>query len=185
MAKITKRLCTLVLRLMAVGATLLAAIVMVTSHQRTSIFGISFEVVAYFLYIFFTYVCIYVPVLVAINVLFYLCWYFVIANAIATVYGFLVIFLPSKSQLWRLVVALDVVITILLSSSISAALAIGTLGKNGNSYAGWLPICGQVPKYCDRVKGALISSFVGLIIYVLLLLYAIHSVLDPLLLQKT
>ncbi|XP_068345609.1 CASP-like protein 1C1 [Pyrus communis] len=164
MAKITKRLCTLVLRLMAVGATLLAAIVMVTSHQRTSIFGISFEVKYNHTPAF---------------------RYFVIANAIATVYGFLVIFLPSKSQLWRLVVALDVVITILLSSSISAALAIGTLGKNGNSYAGWLPICGQVPKYCDRVKGALISSFVGLIIYVLLLLYAIHTVLDPLLLQKT
>lgn len=39
--------------------------------------------------------------------------YFVIANAIVTVYGFLVLFLPSKSQLWRLVVALDMVNMIL------------------------------------------------------------------------
>lgn len=33
-----------------------------------------------------------------------------IANAIVSVYGFLVLFLPSESLLWRLVVALDVVI---------------------------------------------------------------------------
>ncbi|XP_068334390.1 CASP-like protein 1C1 [Pyrus communis] len=164
MAKITKRLCTLVLRLMAVAATLVAAIVMVTSHQRTSNFGISFEVKYNHTPAF---------------------QYFAIANAIATVYGFLVLFLPSESQLWRLVVALDVVITVLLSSSFSAALAIGDVGKHGNSYAGWLPICGQVPKYCDHVKAALISSIVGLIIYLLLLLYAIHTVLDPLLLKKT
>lgn len=72
----------------------------------------------------------------------------------------------------------------LLSSSISAAFAVAQVGKNGNSYAGWLPICGQVPKYCDQVKGALIAGFIGLILYALLLLYAIHSVLDPLLLQK-
>jgi len=36
--------------------------------------------------------------------------YFMIANAIVSVYGVLVLFLPSESLLWRLVVALDVVI---------------------------------------------------------------------------
>lgn len=35
--------------------------------------------------------------------------YFMIANAIVSVYGFLVIFLPAQSLLWRLVIALDVV----------------------------------------------------------------------------
>jgi hypothetical protein len=34
----------------------------------------------------------------------------VIANAIVSVYGLLVLFLPPKSLLWRFVVALDVVI---------------------------------------------------------------------------
>lgn len=73
----------------------------------------------------------------------------------------------------------------LLVSSISAALAIAHVGKKGNSHAGWLPICGQVPKYCDQVTGALAAGFVGLITYTILLLYAIHTVLNPFLVQKT
>jgi uncharacterized protein (TIGR01569 family) len=42
MAKI-KRLCTLLLRLMALGATVSAAIVMATSHETTTVFGVSVE----------------------------------------------------------------------------------------------------------------------------------------------
>jgi uncharacterized protein (TIGR01569 family) len=42
MAKI-KRLCTLLLRLMALAATLSAAIVMATSHQTTTFFGVTVE----------------------------------------------------------------------------------------------------------------------------------------------
>nr|POF10431.1 casp-like protein 1c1 [Quercus suber] len=76
------------------------------------------------------------------------------------------------------------VFTQLLTSSISAALAIAQVGQHGNSYAGWLPICGQVPNYCGHVKGALIAGFIGVILYALLLLYSIHTVLDPLLLRK-
>ncbi|KAH7533333.1 CASP-like protein 1C1 [Ziziphus jujuba] len=159
----TTRLCKLVLRFMAFGATLSAAIVMATSREKASFFTLSYEAKYSDLPAF---------------------KYFVIANAVVTVYGFLVLFLPPESMLWRLVVALDTVFTMLLSSSISAAFAVAQVGKNGNSYAGWLPICGQVPKYCDQVKGALIAGFIGLILYALLLLYAIHSVLDPLLLQK-
>lgn len=36
--------------------------------------------------------------------------YFVIANAIVTVYSFLVLFLPKESLLWKFVVVLDLVI---------------------------------------------------------------------------
>lgn len=73
----------------------------------------------------------------------------------------------------------------LLVSGISAALAIAQVAKKGNSYAAWLPICGSVPKFCDQMTGALISGFIGVIIYMILLLHSIHSVLDPLLLRKT
>ncbi|KAJ7948310.1 CASP-like protein [Quillaja saponaria] len=163
MAK-AKRICILLLRFLAFAATLSAVIVMATSHQNASFFAVSFEV-KYTNSPSFK--------------------YFVIANAIVTVYGFLVLFLPSESPLWRLVVALDLVFTMLLTSSISAALAIAYVGKKGNTYAGWLPICGQVPKYCDQVTGALAVGFVGVITYMLLLLYSIHTVLDPLLLKKT
>ncbi|KAF8411156.1 hypothetical protein HHK36_003699 [Tetracentron sinense] len=158
MAK-AKRLCTLLIRLLAFGATLSATIVMATSHETTSVFNLSFKVKYTDTPSF---------------------KYFVIANAIGSVYGLLVFFLPAESLLWRLVVALDVVFTMLLTSSISAALAIAYVGKKGNSHAGWLPICGQVPDYCDHVTGALVSGFTGVIIYMGLLLYSIHTILNPL-----
>ncbi|EXC25512.1 hypothetical protein L484_009820 [Morus notabilis] len=163
MAK-TQRLALLLVRLLAFAATLSAAVVMATSHEKASLFTISFEA-KYSQTPAFK--------------------YFVIANAIVSVYGILVLFLPSESLLWRLVVAFDLVFTMLLNSSISAALAIAYVGKKGNTYAGWLPICGQVPRYCGQVKGALIAGFIALIIYMALLLHAIHTVLDPLLLKKT
>ena len=69
--------------------------------------------------------------------------------------------------------------TLLLTSSISAAMAIADVGKKGNSHAGWLPICGQVPKFCDHVTGALVAGFSAAVLYFLLLLYSMHTLLDP------
>ncbi|OMO67322.1 hypothetical protein COLO4_30183 [Corchorus olitorius] len=159
-----KRICTFLLRFIAFSTTLSAAIIMASSRERTTVLTLSFEAKYSDS-----------PALK----------YFVISNAIATVYGFLLLFLPSESLLWRLVVALDVVITMLLTSSISAALAIAYVGKKGNPSAGWLPICDQVTKYCNQVKGALIVGFISVIIYMLLLLYSIHRVLNPLLVEKS
>ncbi|XP_068667396.1 CASP-like protein 1C1 [Aristolochia californica] len=160
MAK-TKKICIFVLRLLAVAATLSAAVVMATSNQSSSFFGVPVQAKYY-----------YEPAFK----------FFVIANGIGSVYSFLVLFLPPKSMLWRLVVALDVVITVLLTSSISAAAAIAYVGKKGNSRAGWLPICGQFPKFCNQGMAALILGLGGVLIYMILLLYAIHTVINPLLL---
>ncbi|KAA0031575.1 CASP-like protein 1C1 [Cucumis melo var. makuwa] len=142
----TKRICLLLLRLLALGSTVSAAIVMATSHEEAR--------------------------------------YFVIANSVASVYGFLVLFLPAESLLWRLVLCFDVIMTMLLTSSVAAALAVAQIGKNGNSYAGWLPICDQVANYCSQVTGALVMGLLGLLVYLLILLYSLHSLLDPLLLKK-
>ncbi|KAF7822988.1 CASP-like protein 1C1 [Senna tora] len=133
MAK-TMRMWYLVLRLLAFGATLSSVIVMATSHETVSFFTVSFEA-KYTNSSAFK--------------------YFVIANSIVTVYGFFVLFVPSQSLLSRLIIPMDLVFTILLTSSISTAMAIAYLGKKGNSDAGWLPICGQVPKYCHQFAGLL------------------------------
>ncbi|XP_022747066.1 CASP-like protein 1C1 [Durio zibethinus] len=159
-----KRICTFLLRFIAFSTTLAAAIMMASSHERTAVLTLSFEAKYSDTPAF---------------------KYFVIANAIASIYGLLLLFLPSKSLLWQLVVALDVVFTMLLTSSISAALAIAYVGKKGNPKAGWLPICDQVNKYCNQVKGTLAVGFISVIIYMLLLLYSIHTVLNPLLLEKS
>lgn len=153
----------LLLRLLALGSTVSAAIVMATSREEARFFTLSFEAK-------YTHTPSFK--------------YFVIANAVASVYGFLVLFLPAESLLWRLVLCFDVIMTMLLTSSIAAALAVAQIGKNGNSYAGWLPICDQVPNYCSQVTGALAMGLLGLLVYLLLLLYSLHSLLDPLLLKK-
>ncbi|KAF9588446.1 hypothetical protein IFM89_010205 [Coptis chinensis] len=108
--------------------------------------------------------------------------FFVIANAIGSVYTLVLLFPPTKSMLGLITVALDLIITMLLTSSISATLAIAYIGKKGNSHAGWLPICNETPKFCNHVSGALLAGCVGVILHMILLLQSIHSVLNPLLL---
>ncbi|TYG55260.1 hypothetical protein ES288_D09G257600v1 [Gossypium darwinii] len=160
----TKRIFTFLLRFIAFCTTLSAVIIMISSRQRATVLVFSFEAKYSDTPAF---------------------KYFVIVNAIVSIYGFLVLFLPSKSLLWRLVVALDAVFTILLTSSISTALAIAYVGEKGNPIAGWLPICDQVTKYCNQVKGALIVGFISVVLYMLLFLYSLHTVLNPLLLEKS
>lgn len=74
------------------------------------------------------------------------------------------------------------VVTMLLTAAVSAAAAIGYVGKKGNSHTGWLPVCNQFPKFCNHVTGALVLGFCGVLVYMFILLSAIHMVLNPLLL---
>ncbi|KAL1805607.1 hypothetical protein ACET3Z_028675 [Daucus carota] len=104
--------------------------------------------------------------------------YFVIANAIASGYSIIVLFIPSKNSLWKFVLISDLIVTSMLVSSISAALGVAQIGKKGNSHAGWLPICDQVPKFCDRLTGALIAGFVAPILYLLLVLFSLHNLIN-------
>jgi uncharacterized protein (TIGR01569 family) len=66
-----------------------------------------------------------------------------------------------------------------LTGAVAATGAIAEVGRNGNSHAGWLPICEQVHGYCSQVMGALIAGFVALIIYFLIIMYSLHVVADP------
>ncbi|KAF6155826.1 hypothetical protein GIB67_039157 [Kingdonia uniflora] len=159
MEKSTKMIATFLLRLLALGATVAATVVMVTSHETTIVVNLEFEA-KYSNDPTFK--------------------YFVVANAIGSLYGLCVLLMSSKSLLKRAIVTLDVTVSMLLASSFSAALAIAYLGKKGNSHAGWLPLCDQVPKFCDHVTGALIAGLAGVIIYLVLLLHTIHTVLNPL-----
>ncbi|KAI3988369.1 hypothetical protein MKX01_012158 [Papaver californicum] len=161
MAKANK-LFPFLLRFLAFGSTLSAAIVMATSHEKATVLNIYFEAKFSNTPSF---------------------KFFFIGNAIGCVYSLLVLFIPFGGySLGRVILALDMIITMLITSCVSAALAIAYVGKKGNSHAGWLPICGQVTEFCDHVTGALIAGFIGVIIYLLLLLS--HSI-NPLLVSKT
>ncbi|GFP98300.1 CASP-like protein 1c2 [Phtheirospermum japonicum] len=147
----------LLLRLLALGATVSATVVMVTSHDSAQVFNLKFEAKYTNSPTFM---------------------YFVLMNAIASGYTLILLFFPSKSSWGHLILVSDFIITLLLDSSISACLAIGLVGKNGNSHAGWLPICGQVPKFCEHVGGALIAGFVAAVAYFLMFLYSLHNVMN-------
>ncbi|KAH7657953.1 Casparian strip membrane protein [Dioscorea alata] len=162
MAKNTRACCLLLLRLLALAATLTAAIVMATSHETTTFFNIKLE--AKFQY---------TPAFV----------FFLIVNAVAGVYTLLVLFIPRfNNSVSSFIILMDLVVTMFLVSAISAAGAVSQVGKKGNEHAGWLPICGQTPEFCDHVMGALISAFVGVLIYFVLLLHTVYSnIFSPLL----
>ncbi|KAL9355488.1 hypothetical protein Peur_053458 [Populus x canadensis] len=157
MAKI-KKIFTNFLRLLALAATVVAIVFMVTSHDSAQVLNLTFTVKYSNTPVF---------------------KYFVIAEAIAGGYIVISILLSFKSLFWRLLVILDMVTAVLLTSSISAALAIAQVGRKGNTHAGWLPVCEQVPDFCDQVTIALIAGFAAAIIYFVILLCSLYVVLSP------
>ncbi|XP_004295628.1 PREDICTED: CASP-like protein 1C2 [Fragaria vesca subsp. vesca] len=159
-----RRIFTFLLRLLTFAATLVATIVMVTSHDSTNVLNLTFKAKFSNAPAF---------------------KYFVVVEAIACAYSLVIMFLSSKGSLWRLVIILDVVVAVLLASSVSSALAIASVGKKGNMHAGWLPICGQVPKFCNHVTAALVAGFVAAILYFLLVIYTLYTVLHPLFVVKS
>ncbi|KAB5534003.1 hypothetical protein DKX38_017089 [Salix brachista] len=155
MAKINK-IFSNILRLLAVAATVVAIVFMVTSHDSAQVLNLTFTVKYS-----------YTPAFK----------FFVIGEAIAGGYTVISILLSFKTLFWRLIVILDMVATVLLASSISAALAIAQVGKKGSTHAGWLPVCGQVPHFCDQVTVALLAGFAAAVIYFVILLCSLYAVL--------
>ncbi|PWA44240.1 CASP-like protein [Artemisia annua] len=144
------------LRIIAMVAALVATVLMVTSRDSAKVLGMTF-------------IAKYTnsPTLK----------YFVIVCIITTIYSLAALFVPPKKSL-RHVLVLDMIVLSFLVSSFSAAVGVGQLGKQGNSHAGWLPICGQVPKFCHHVTASLIAGFVAVILYFLLLLCSLNNVLN-------
>ncbi|XP_027086504.1 CASP-like protein 1C1 [Coffea arabica] len=105
--------------------------------------------------------------------------YFFAANVFGGLYNLLVLLLPSGSLLWRPVLGLDMVVNVILSTSLSAAFR---TVKAGNSHTNWSPVCIYVPNFCGKVFGALIMGSIGCTVNFLLLCYSLHVIVNPLLL---
>ncbi|XP_040376016.1 CASP-like protein 1C1-1 [Oryza brachyantha] len=145
-----------VLRVAAAGAAAVAAVLMAMSHETVTIFNM--EVQAKFGY---------TPSLV----------FFVAANAAASACSVVVLLVPTAASKLaaRLLLMADVVLGMVLTGAVAAAGAIAELGKHGNSHAGWMAICEQVPVFCDRVRSALVAGSVAIVLYYLLLMYSIYT----------
>ncbi|XP_011004682.1 PREDICTED: casparian strip membrane protein 2 [Populus euphratica] len=102
--------------------------------------------------------------------------FFVIAMAI--VGGYLVLSLPfSIVAIVRphaagprlLLIILDTVALSLNTAAGAAAAAIVYLAHNGNSSTNWLAICLQYGDFCRKNSGAVVASFITVVIFVFLL----------------
>ncbi|XP_068643971.1 casparian strip membrane protein 1-like [Aristolochia californica] len=103
--------------------------------------------------------------------------FFVIANSIVA--GYLVLSIPlsifhivrSGARGSRIIlILLDTAMLALLTAGASAAAAIVYLAHKGNARANWFAICQQFNSFCERISGSLIGSFVGIVVFILIIL---------------
>ncbi|KAL8508256.1 hypothetical protein ACS0TY_018734 [Phlomoides rotata] len=97
--------------------------------------------------------------------------FFVIANGNATLHNLVMLVLTFvgpkihfKGLVPLAIPVLDLLNVAIVSGGASAAAFMGQLGRNGNSHARWNKICDKFETYCDRSGGAIIASFVGVML---------------------
>ncbi|XP_009794323.1 casparian strip membrane protein 3-like [Nicotiana tabacum] len=103
--------------------------------------------------------------------------FFVVANGIVSAYLAVSLVLSilhivmSGARITRVVlIFFDTVMMAFLTSGASAAAAIVYLAHKGNERANWIAICQQYNSFCDRASGSLVGSFIGVLVFVLLII---------------
>ncbi|KAL5717433.1 hypothetical protein ACHQM5_010434 [Ranunculus cassubicifolius] len=143
----------IVLRVLGIAATLISIVLMITSKQTISVFSLRIE--ANYSYSstfkFFVAMDSFACSLSALCLSIFL-YHHILTNPVQKTYQ--IMFL----------IDLMVLVCILIGSS--AATAIGYVGKYGNSHAGWMPICDQFGKFCNRSLASVVMSFFAAMIFI-------------------
>jgi uncharacterized protein (TIGR01569 family) len=152
------------LRVAAFGPTLAAAISTGTADERLSVFTQFFQFHARFddftAFIFF-----------------------MVANAVAA--GYLVLSLPfsavgivrpKATGVRVFLLVCDVLIMSLLTAAGAAAAAIVYVAHWGSVRANWVPICMQFHGFCQRTSGAVVATFLAVLVLLVLILMAACSI---------
>lgn len=71
------------------------------------------------------------------------------------------------------------IVNILVGTSLGAGWQTYILIKQGNIHSGWSPICGIAPFFCSKILGSLITSTVGFVISLGLLMCTLQVSVDP------
>ncbi|KAL8168399.1 hypothetical protein V2J09_009898 [Rumex salicifolius] len=97
--------------------------------------------------------------------------FFVFANGLATFHNLLMLILEifggkldKKGFRFIVVPILDTVMLALVSAGASSAAFMSDLAKRGNSHAQWNKICDKFDTFCSHGGGALLASFIGIAI---------------------
>ncbi|CAK9167432.1 unnamed protein product [Ilex paraguariensis] len=108
--------------------------------------------------------------------------FFVIVNGMASLHSLLMLavdFIGPKYDIiglrFLVIAILDMLNVALLSGGASAAAFMGQLGKNGNSHARWNKICDKFDTFCDHGGGAMIASFIGLALLMIITAISINK----------
>ncbi|KAK7247336.1 hypothetical protein RIF29_42217 [Crotalaria pallida] len=112
--------------------------------------------------------------------------FFVIANGIASLHNLVMIALDIlqpqfdyKGVRLALIPISDMIITAVASAGDGGATFMSELGRHGNSHARWDKICDKFEAYCNRGGGALIASFIGIILLLIITGMSITKLLKP------
>jgi uncharacterized protein (TIGR01569 family) len=146
------------LRLLAIGATLAAAITMGTTNETLPFFTQFFQFTARF-YHLSAFV------------------YFVIANATVGLYLLLSlpvsifnIVRPRVAASRVFLIFFDTVMVAVCTSGAAAAVAIMYVARKGNTRTNWFSICQRFNSFCDQAIGAISASFAAVVFLILLVL---------------
>ncbi|KVH88923.1 casparian strip membrane protein 1 [Cynara cardunculus var. scolymus] len=102
--------------------------------------------------------------------------FFVIANAITAAYlaltipiSIVCIIRPHLVAPRVLLIFLDTVMVALTTAAAGGAASIVYLAHNGNSDANWPAICQQFNDFCQKVSGAVVASFLTVVVLMVLI----------------
>ncbi|KAL0011913.1 hypothetical protein SO802_007021 [Lithocarpus litseifolius] len=112
--------------------------------------------------------------------------FFVVANGMASFHNCFILVLEIvghridyKGLRLAIIAILDMLIVVLAAAGDGAAVFMAELGKNGNSHARWNKICDKFQTFCDHGTGALIASFIGLILLLIINIISIAKLFKP------
>ncbi|XP_059645044.1 CASP-like protein 1F1 [Cornus florida] len=141
-------------RILAIVTTLAAAWTMFTSKQSVVVYGIAVDARYSYSSAF---------------------KFFAFANLIACIFSVLSLFLVfvlgrkgSDATNFFYMFLHDLVMMTLVMAACAAATAIGYVGRYGNSHTGWMAICDNFAKFCDRVTVSVVLSYLSFIFYLFL-----------------
>ncbi|KAM4112448.1 hypothetical protein ACJW30_05G141000 [Castanea mollissima] len=112
--------------------------------------------------------------------------FFVVANGMASFHNWLILVLEIvghkidyKGLRLAIIAIFDMLIVVLAAAGDGAAVFMAELGKNGNSHARWNKICDKFQTFCDHGSGALIASFIGLLLLLIINVISIAKLSKP------
>ncbi|KAG5523137.1 hypothetical protein RHGRI_035077 [Rhododendron griersonianum] len=142
------------LRLLAAVVSLTAATLAITDKQIITVYGIELEARYSYSSAF---------------------KYFASATIIACVFSVMSLIVAivldrkcSDSKIYFYMFLHDLVGTAMVISAASAATAIGLVARDGNNYLGWMAICGDFVRFCNKMTVAVVLSYFSFVLYLLL-----------------